>query len=97
MKEISSRFVEIELCSEDGEMLYRIITYYKDGRVDQELRKLGEGFDKEEMEALYRVLGGSSLRSGIASLIGEKAEVILEGDQKVRGISIKNGEEQVEK
>lgn len=79
MEEIASRFVEIELCPEDREIMYRVITYYKDGRVDQELRKLGEGFDKEEMEALLQVLGGSSLRNGIASLIGGQAEVILEG------------------
>ena len=102
MEEIASRFVEIEVSSEDREILYRVITYYKDGRVDQELRKLGEGFSKEEVEALLQVLGGSSLKSGIALLIGEEAEEILKtkfskGKQRVRGISIKRGEEHLGK
>ena len=81
----------------EGDILYRVITYYKDGRVDQELRKLGEGFGKEELEALLQVLGGISLRSGIALLIGEEAQATLEGNQEVRRISIKRGEEHLEK
>lgn len=64
----------------------------KEGR--KPLRRLGEGFDKEELEALLQVLGGSSLRSGIASLIGEEAEIILEGKQKAVGIRIEGEEEQ---
>lgn len=93
MEKIASRFVEIELCPEDREIMYRVITYYKDGRVDQELRRMGEGFDKEEVEALLQVLGGSSLRDGIASLIGGQAEVILEGKKQIEEISIKGEEE----
>lgn len=76
MEEITSRFVEIELSCEDREILYRVITYYKDGRVDQELRRLGDGFD---LEALLQVLGGSNLRDGITLLIGEEVKKILEG------------------
>jgi hypothetical protein len=86
VEEIASRFVEIEVSSEDREILYRVITYYKGGRVDQELRRMGEGFDKEEMEALLQVLGGGSLRDGIASLI-------LEGKRQIEEIRIKEGEE----
>ena len=93
MEEITSRFVEMELSLEDREILYRVITYYKDGRVDQELRRLGEGFDNEELEALFQVFGGSSLRNGIASLIGGEAEEILEGKEQTKEISIKEGEE----
>ena len=78
MEEIESRYVEIELSCEDREILYRVITYYKDGRVDQEMRKLGEGFD---LEALFQVLGGSSLRDGITLLIGDKVKKILEGKE----------------
>jgi hypothetical protein len=97
MEEIASRFVEIEVSSEDREILYRVITYYKDGRVDQELRRMGEGFDKEEMEVLLQVLGGGSLRDGIASLIGGQAQVILEGKRQIEEIRIKGEEEQIEK
>ncbi len=78
VEEIESRYVEIELSCEDREILYRVITYYKDGRVDQEMRKLGEGFD---LEALFQVLGGSSLRDGITLLIGDKVKKILEGKE----------------
>ena len=78
MEEIESRYVEIELSCEDREILYRVITYYKDGRVDQEMRKLGEDFD---LEALFQVLGGSSLRDGITLLIGDKVKKILEGKE----------------
>ena len=81
MEEIASRFVEMELSLEDREILYRVITYYKDGRVDQELRRLGEGFDKEELEALLQVFGGNKLRSKIALSIGGEAEEILEGER----------------
>ena len=73
MEEIVSRFVEIELNCEDREVLYRVITYYKDGRVDQELKKIGEGFGEEEAEALFQVLGGSNLRNGITLLMGKEA------------------------
>ena len=93
MEEVVSRYVEIELSCEDREILYRVITYYKDGRVDQELRRLGEGFDKEELEALLQVFGGSSLRNGIASLIGGQAQVILEGKRQIEEIRIKGEEE----
>lgn len=93
MEEIASRYVEIELSLEDGEILYRVITYYKDGRVDQELKRLGEGFDKEELEALFQVLGGSKLRNEIALVIGGEAEKILEGKEQTKGIRIKEGEE----
>lgn len=58
-----------------------MITYYKDGRVEQELRRLGEGFDKKELEALLQVFGGSKLRSGIALLLGGEIEKIKEGKE----------------
>jgi len=93
MEEVVSRYVEIELSCEDREILYRVITYYKDGRVDQELRRLGEGFNEEELEALFQVLGGSSLRDGITLLIGDEVKKILEGKEQTKGISIKEGEE----
>ena len=93
MEEIVSRFVEIEVSSEDREILYRVITYYKDGSSDQELRRLGDGFDKEELEVLFQVFGGSKLRDGIASLIGGQAQAIMEGKRQIEEIRIKGGEE----
>lgn len=87
----------MELSCEDREILYRVITYYKDGRVDQELRRLGEGFDKEELETLLQVFGGSSLRDGIASLIGGQAQAIMEGKRQIEEIRIKGEEERLGK
>jgi hypothetical protein len=51
---------------------------------------LGEGFD---LKALLQVLGGSSLRDGIASLIGGQAQAIMEGKEQIEEIRIKNEEE----
>lgn len=97
MEEITSRFVEMELDCDSGELWYRVITYHRDGRVEMELINLGEGFNEKELEALFQVLGGSKLRNEIALSIGGEAEKILEGKEQIKGIRIKGEEEQIEK